>query len=336
MQIRFGSHVFGAAQPPSFGRVCEALGPTYPGEPTGGQYPLQYPGVLFLFPQPPAPQQQHQQQQQPQQQHGPGAGSGSELPVPLSTPASRIIIHHGSAASLAAAQAAPPPALPLGSTYFEAVEAVAGQGLLLCGGGQLLRFGDSPQDLTSELGQPSSTHTKPASSVPHGSGALLAAGAGTGAAHDFVYCYAQRGLDALFCGTSHRLKKLVLHANPPGHPNFGLYSKCNFRCAPALPGSVPATADGVPRVRRERQQPRSAWMMRLVHDAAAVAMHAFDATDHVMSPNPCVALEVGMPGNKRGRLSIMPLPRCCPPLQGSPCWQLELAGSWRQLRRGRW
>lgn len=36
-------------------------------------------------------------------------------------------------------------------------------------------------------------------------------------------------MDALFDGSSHRLKKLVLHANQPGHPDFGLYSRCNFR-----------------------------------------------------------------------------------------------------------
>lgn len=319
--------MFGAAQPPSFGRICEAFGPTYPGEPTGGQYPLQYPGVLFLFPQPSAPQQEQQQQHQPQQQRL-GAGSGAELPVPLSTPASRIIIHHGSAASLAVAQAAPPPALPHGSTYFEAVEAVAGQGLLLCGGGQLLRFGDSPQDLTSELGQPSSTHTKPARpapSVPHCSGALLAGGGG-GTAPDYVYCYAQRGLDALFCGTSHRLKKLVLHANPPGHPSFGLYSKCNFRCVRAcdwcwrhvsFAKGVLAAAESLDEAADAQcSNGSSVRLLRLMINRCICGCR-------------CVcALESAQQAQCHAAASIPPS------LQGAPCRQLELAGPWRQRRRG--
>ena len=136
----------GAAQPPTFGRVCEALGPTYPGEAQGGHYPLQYPGVLFLFPLAAGSQQQQGAQQQ-QQRQGPqgAAAAGADLPVPLCTPAARIVVHHGSAASPAAAQAAALPPLPRGSTYFEGVEAVPGQGLLFGGGGQMLRFGDSPQ-----------------------------------------------------------------------------------------------------------------------------------------------------------------------------------------------
>jgi hypothetical protein len=110
------------------------------------------------------------------------------------------------------------------------VEAVPGHGVLLGGGGGcVLRFGDSPQDVVSELGLPASTATKPArpaSPLP----AAQPGGAAPHAPADYWYCYAGRGLDALFCGATHRLKKLVLHANAPGHPDFGLYSKCNFRC----------------------------------------------------------------------------------------------------------
>ena len=138
----------GAAHPPAFGRVCEALGPTYPGEPEGGRYPLQYPGVAFLF---------------PLAQGGSGAGraaplgmsssiAGVEFPVGLSTPAARILVHHGAAGSLAAARSAPPPPPPAGAAWTEAVEAVPGQGLLL-GGGAVLRFGDSPQVGVFQAGQ---------------------------------------------------------------------------------------------------------------------------------------------------------------------------------------
>lgn len=38
-----------------------------------------------------------------------------------------------------------------------------------------------------------------------------------------------RGLDILFDGSTNRVKKFVLHTNPPGHASFSTYSKCNFR-----------------------------------------------------------------------------------------------------------
>lgn len=39
-------------------------------------------------------------------------------------------------------------------------------------------------------------------------------------------CY--RGLDILFHGNTHRVRKFVLHTNVPGHPDFNVYAKCNF------------------------------------------------------------------------------------------------------------
>ena len=39
---------------------------------------------------------------------------------------------------------------------------------------------------------------------------------------------ARRGLDILFSGRTHRVRKFVLHTNVPGHPDFSSYAKCNF------------------------------------------------------------------------------------------------------------
>ena len=44
-----------------------------------------------------------------------------------------------------------------------------------------------------------------------------------------VHC---RGLDLLFCGRTHRLKKIVLHTNLPNHVSFGMYNKCCFLIYP--------------------------------------------------------------------------------------------------------
>ena len=37
-----------------------------------------------------------------------------------------------------------------------------------------------------------------------------------------------RGLDVLFDGQTHKVKKFVLRTNVPGHPDFNIYAKCNF------------------------------------------------------------------------------------------------------------
>ena len=145
-QLSYGGRLLGGGPaPPRFGRVCEELGPTYPGEAAGGLYPLQYPGVVFLFPLDPHTAAAAAAAGQPARASMSSSIAGVEFPVPLSTPAARILIHHGSAACLAAARAAPPPPPPAGAAYYEPVEALAGQGLLLSGSGACLRFGDSPQ-----------------------------------------------------------------------------------------------------------------------------------------------------------------------------------------------
>lgn len=52
-----------------------------------------------------------------------------------------------------------------------------------------------------------------------------------------------RGIDILFDGTSHRIKKFVLRTNAPGHTEFNSYSKCNFQLdlEPSANGSLSAT-----------------------------------------------------------------------------------------------
>jgi hypothetical protein len=89
----------GAAHAPTFGRLYEAFGPTYPGEAEAeGVVALQYPGVLFLFPVAPPQQPGHALPA-----GGPGGYGGPEgmgkaatsFPVPLNVVAERIYIHAG-------------------------------------------------------------------------------------------------------------------------------------------------------------------------------------------------------------------------------------------------
>jgi len=47
-------------------------------------------------------------------------------------------------------------------------------------------------------------------------------------ARDYFYNYYGLGIDVLFDGLTHQVKKFVLHTNPLGHVNFTVYVKCQF------------------------------------------------------------------------------------------------------------
>ena len=46
---------------------------------------------------------------------------------------------------------------------------------------------------------------------------------------DYFYNYSGRGLDVLFDGKTHRVKKVVLHTNLPGTHRFGRYTRNFFK-----------------------------------------------------------------------------------------------------------
>nr|CAG4651856.1 EOG090X06XP [Triops cancriformis] len=92
---------------------------------------------------------------------------------------------------------------------------------------QEVRFGQSGQDILSALGTPSRIFYKdddkmrihspqPHRRVP-------------GAYSDYFFNYFTLGFDLLFDGSSHLLKKIVLHTNYPGHYNFNMYHRCEFQ-----------------------------------------------------------------------------------------------------------
>jgi hypothetical protein len=46
---------------------------------------------------------------------------------------------------------------------------------------------------------------------------------------DYFYNYFRLGLDVLFDGEEHTVKKFILHTNFPTHPHFNRYVRCNYR-----------------------------------------------------------------------------------------------------------
>ncbi|KAJ8451954.1 hypothetical protein Cgig2_007437 [Carnegiea gigantea] len=118
------------------------------------------------------------------------------------------------------------PALPAGSLYMEEVHVKLGEELRFSIGGQHIPFGASPQDVWTELGRPCGIHQKQVDQmVIHSASDPRPR---TTLCGDYFYNYFTRGLDILFDGQTHKIKKFVLHTNYPGHPDFNSYIKCNF------------------------------------------------------------------------------------------------------------
>ncbi|KAL5477986.1 hypothetical protein EMCRGX_G024858 [Ephydatia muelleri] len=107
---------------------------------------------------------------------------------------------------------------------------------------RIVRFGDSPQAISLELGAPSklffkqedkvwlrskvgSCHSNPPqmrihSPPPH-----------PNKSSDYFFNYLTLGLDILFDATTHKAKKFILHTNYPGHYDFNIYHRCLFLVA---------------------------------------------------------------------------------------------------------
>mmetsp|Transcript_801 Transcript_801/g.970 ORF Transcript_801/g.970 Transcript_801/m.970 type:complete len:451 (+) Transcript_801:235-1587(+) len=128
---------------------------------------------------------------------------------------------------------------------------------------QALRIGSSVQDVLSELGSPSSVHfkendkmkihalranensrvAKPASrsvDAPQGfsnvnnqdkndSSTRASYAAECFKSSDYFYNFFKIGIDFLFDCKTHTVKKMILHTNFPGHPEFSIYRKCQFK-----------------------------------------------------------------------------------------------------------
>nr|CAG4642540.1 EOG090X06XP [Evadne anonyx] len=92
---------------------------------------------------------------------------------------------------------------------------------------QQVRFGATAEDVLTMLGAPSRVFYKDEDKMRiHSPQAYRRAPAPFS---DYFYNYFTLGLDALFDGKYHRLKKFVLHTNYPGHYNFNMYHRCEFK-----------------------------------------------------------------------------------------------------------
>ncbi|XP_074564334.1 PHAF1 protein At3g51130 [Curcuma longa] len=226
LQMRYAMSLIGGPSTlATFVAVYTLFGPTFPGtyDKDRGTYTLFYPGLSFAFPIP----SQYAYCCQ-------NAEVSTELPLEFpdgTTPvACRVCIYDGSSDSKVGVgslldKAIVPP-LPAGSLYMEEVHAKLGEELWFTVGGQHIPFGASPQDIWTELGPPCGIHQKQVDQmVIHSASDPRPR---TTLCGDYFYNYFSRGLDILFDGQTHRIKKFVLHTNVLGHSDFDSYMKCNF------------------------------------------------------------------------------------------------------------
>ncbi|KAJ6353271.1 hypothetical protein OIU76_002313 [Salix suchowensis] len=224
LQMRYATSLIGGpSNLATFVAVYALFGPTFPGiyNKDRGVYTLFYPGLSFAFPIP---------SQYTDCCHGREAELPLEFPDGTTPVTCRVSIYDGSADKKVGVgslmhKASAPPLLP-GNPYMEEVLVKLGEELYFSVGGQHIPFGASPQDVWTELGRPCGIHQKQvdqmvihSASDPHPRTTLCG---------DYFYNYFTRGLDILFDGQTHRIKKFVLHTNYPGHADFNSYIKCNF------------------------------------------------------------------------------------------------------------
>lgn len=104
-----------------------------------------------------------------------------------------------------------------------------------------VKFGDTVQDVLSEIGSPCQTFFKSEDKmIIHSSHMRKFTSLQQS---DYFFNYVTLGIDILFDGCQHTVKKFVLHTNHPSHYNFNIYFRCEFKIL--LPGKssfiVPTT-----------------------------------------------------------------------------------------------
>ncbi|ORY05962.1 UPF0183-domain-containing protein, partial [Basidiobolus meristosporus CBS 931.73] len=207
VRLSYQEHEFNSkANVPTYFLIDKLFGPTHPGEfdEKQSEYTLQYPGVSFVFPIP--------------EKHKHHYASGAMItgfPDGTTPVCNRVYVYHGPSW-----QKSFSPPLPIGLNTDNRCNVVVDCVLIDvsrhdCGNSHT---GLTAFDVITNLGQPNEVFHKRDDSMRIHS--RLEPGKGE-ASNDYFYIYFQHGFDLLFDATTHCCKKIVLHANFPGHIDFG-------------------------------------------------------------------------------------------------------------------
>ncbi|XP_029378042.1 phagosome assembly factor 1 isoform X2 [Echeneis naucrates] len=236
-----GVHFNSQAIAPTIEQIDQSFGATHPGVYNAAEqlFHLNFRGLSFSF-------QLDSWNEAPKYEPNFALGLAS-LQIPHGAMVKRMHIYTGN--NLQETRA---PVMPLacflGNIYAECVDVLRDRvgplGLKLrlltagCGPGVMtdakvrslersIYFGDSCQDVLGALGSPhkvfykSEDKMKIHSPSPHKQVPSKC--------NDYFFNYFTLGVDILFDSTTHLVKKFVLHTNYPGHYNFNIYHRCDFK-----------------------------------------------------------------------------------------------------------
>uniref|UniRef100_A0A3P9A6S3 Uncharacterized protein n=1 Tax=Esox lucius TaxID=8010 RepID=A0A3P9A6S3_ESOLU len=236
-----GVHFNTQAIAPTIEQIDQSFGATHPGVYNAAEqlFHLNFRGLSFSF-------QLDSWNEAPKYEPNFAHGLAS-LQIPHGATVKRMYIYTGNNLQDTKAPLMPM-ACFLGNVYVECVDVLrdgAGPlGLRLrlltagCGPGVMadakvralernIYFGDSCQDVLSALGSPhkvfykSEDKMKIHSPSPHKQVPSKC--------NDYFFNYFTLGVDILFDSSTHLVKKFVLHTNFPGHYNFNIYHRCDFK-----------------------------------------------------------------------------------------------------------
>jgi len=220
--LSYSGRVFAGVQRPApcLSDVYAMFGPTWIGDFQQGEhaaYFLRYPGVAFEFPLP--------------RDMVDSLAARGEHPMQLPGRAPPVVQRLWVFAADSPSFLMPVSAIP---DLPEAAIVRPAKGVELHG--RMLRFGSMPQDVFSDFGPPEQVCVKDVDAVRiHSSRPSPARPLGP----DYYYNYFHLGIDVLFDGHTHLLKKVILHTNPPTHELFSRYSRCFFQLPLDLPPGSP-------------------------------------------------------------------------------------------------
>jgi hypothetical protein len=201
-ELQYNDNIFSNIKiTPTFILVYKLFGPTVPGVLDNKVYSLNYPGVTFEFPL----------------MDSILPLKSGELPFlsrEKTTPIlSKIFIYHGEDPKTPLIRSIGPK-----DFYFEPV-LIHRNHIEFTYHRDLISFDDTCQDVLIAIGSPDKTMKKLKGLEIHQ----------TETTKDYFWNYFDLGLDILFNGYTHRVKKFVLHANQMGHYEMMKYQKANYR-----------------------------------------------------------------------------------------------------------
>eukprot|EP01080_Neovahlkampfia_damariscottae_P005410 gene5410-9223_t len=216
LSLSYSGVTFTGKSTPSFDKIYQLFGPTFPGFMKENNYVLNYPGLTFTF-------------EIPQKFQNLYKGTTQDIPIELpdgSTPiANFMIIYRGKDLN---SMILPP--LKDDNFYYEEVLINLGESIYLEDRKRKIYFNTSPQDVMSELGAPNQIFYKKHNKLKIHSKIDYSDNLKEQMnAVDYFYNYFSLGIDIMFDGSTHLVQKIILRTNFPGSKDFNVYKKCNFK-----------------------------------------------------------------------------------------------------------